>query len=267
MATCDAFASLAAAAGSLPSSYSTAACGALARMYFKGEEGNQAGRIHGVPPFRWVTASPPGGSTCAEPPPERTPTSACDPISAMDFTRAASSGNWLPSFFSSTMDSSAICCASSSPWKGSTTLRTGGLSITPQANMLRRIRCTISLRRAEETVARHLLIESVQCRLGGRVRAAPVRKDPALEAPLLLQHLVQQVVVFAGIIAVDLVVRAHHARGLRDFQGDLERQQIGLPHGPLVEDHIQDIAPGFLVVECVVLNVAHHLLGLQAFHS
>src|ERR1039457_3655067 len=56
IATCDAFASLAAAAGSLPSLYSTVACGALARMYFKGEDGNQTGCIHGEPPFRWVTA-------------------------------------------------------------------------------------------------------------------------------------------------------------------------------------------------------------------
>src|SRR6202167_2636519 len=102
MATCDAFANFAAATRSAPSLYSTAAWGALARMYFKGEEGNQTGCIQGEPPFRFVTGSPPGGSTCAEPPPDSTPTSACDRISAMDFTRAASSGNWLSAFFSST---------------------------------------------------------------------------------------------------------------------------------------------------------------------
>ncbi len=49
--------------------------------------------------------------------------------------------------------------------------------------------------------------------------------------------------------------------------GDLKRQQIGFAHGALIELHVQDVAPGFLVVEGVVLDVAHHLLGLQAFHE
>src|SRR5437667_191787 len=85
--------SLAAAAGSSPELYVTRAFGAFARIAFRGEEGNQT-----VPPPKppsrrgrpgraggGGTAFPPGGSTCAEPPPDSTPTSACDPITAIDF--------------------------------------------------------------------------------------------------------------------------------------------------------------------------------------
>jgi hypothetical protein len=70
-----------------------------------------------------ATALPPGEFTCAKPAPESTPTSACDPITAIDFRVAALNGNWLPALFSSTIDSSAIFCASSNPLKTSTTRR------------------------------------------------------------------------------------------------------------------------------------------------
>src|ERR1039457_7357780 len=124
IATCEAFANAAAATVSAPSLYSTLAPGALARMYFSGEEGKYVGAPRRPPPPRpacWsaagggATALPPGEFTCAEPAPESTPTSACDPITAIDFRVAALNGNWLPALFSSTIDSSAIFCASSNP--------------------------------------------------------------------------------------------------------------------------------------------------------
>ncbi len=139
IATSEAFASAAAEALSVPGLNSTFAFGACFWMYFIGDEGKYTVSPQFAPPGCGLIALPPGGSTCAEPPPESTPTSACDPIIAIepgDF-----SGSKLPEFFSSTMLSSAICCASSRPLKGSTTdLGIGGLSTTPAANMLRRMR-------------------------------------------------------------------------------------------------------------------------------
>ena len=142
MATSEALASAAAVAGSAPSLYSTFAPGAFARIAFSGDEGNQTAG----PPYR--LGPPPGGSTCADPPPESTPVSACDPISAMDLTSAALSGSWPPAFFSSTDACSAISWAVSAPLNGSTTRPRGGSSTIPAANSVRRMRCTMSSRRA-----------------------------------------------------------------------------------------------------------------------
>src|ERR1017187_4625140 len=89
MATSEALASDAAAAGSVPSLYCTLALGTLVPMALRGEVGNQTAG----PPNR--LAPPPGGSTCAEPPPESMLVSACEPISAMDFTSAGVNGSWL----------------------------------------------------------------------------------------------------------------------------------------------------------------------------
>src|ERR1035441_3243077 len=87
MATSDALASAAAAAGSVPALYSTLACGALARIAFSGEEGYQTAPRDWAAPAAGAggaTALPPGGFTCAEPPPESTPASACDPMTAIE---------------------------------------------------------------------------------------------------------------------------------------------------------------------------------------
>src|ERR1035438_5924440 len=156
MATWEALARAAAAALSVPWLNSTLALGALAWMNFIGEEGKYCAPPRPKPPpcaspAAGGTAFPPGGATCADPPPEGTPTSACDPITAIDLTRATLSGNWLAEFFNRTMLSSSIFRASSSPLNGSTTRRCGGLSHTPVANMLRRIRCTESLTLARGT--------------------------------------------------------------------------------------------------------------------
>src|SRR3954447_3129893 len=98
MARSDAFASPAAAATSWPSLKVTLAPGAFAWMLFMGDEGNQIGWSQGDTPGCGLTALPPGASTCADPPPERMPTSACDPIIAIDWTDGLS-GRILFAFF------------------------------------------------------------------------------------------------------------------------------------------------------------------------
>src|SRR6201999_928925 len=72
-------ASAAAAAGSAPESKATWAPGAAARTAFRGEVGNHTCDCQG-----W--AGSPGGSTCADPPPEIMPVSALGPITAMERT-------------------------------------------------------------------------------------------------------------------------------------------------------------------------------------
>ena len=113
-------------------------------------------------------------------------------------------------------------------------------------------------------VAGHLLIEAVERGLDGAVGRAPVGDDPALELEVLLQDLVEQVVVLAGVVAFDEVVGAHDAGGVGDADGDLEGEQVGLAHGFLVEQNVDDGAAGLLIVEGIVLDVAHHVLREDA---
>ena len=143
MATSALFARAAAESKFVPASNSTFAFGAFARMAFNGEVGNHTGCPHTVARFPGgMMTLPPGGSTCAEPPPESIPISACAPIRAMDLTFEASRGNCWPSFLSRTMLCSAICWATSNPRITSTTPFCGGSSITPVANIERTMRRT-----------------------------------------------------------------------------------------------------------------------------
>ena len=146
--------------------------------------------------------------------------------------------------------------------------------------MLRTMRWTMSSRRAcgtwplstaclsgsaEEVVVAGLVhVEAGERGLDGGVGATPVGEDEALEAPVVLEHLVEGVVVLAGVVAVDVVVGAHDAGGMGHGDGDLEGEQVGLAHGARVEHGVEGVAAGLLVVERVVLDVAHDVVGLDA---
>ncbi len=97
--------------------------------------------------------------------------------------------------------------------------------------------------------------------------SAPVGEDEAFEAPGVFEDVVEEVLVFAGPVAVDLVVGAHDGGCVGDVEADFEGEEIGLAHGALVEDGVDDVAAGLLVVEGVVLDVADHVLGLHALHE
>ncbi len=152
--------------------------------------------------------------------------------------------------------------------------------MTPAANMLRTMRWTMSSRRAcgtspaedglleglaEEVVVAGLVhVEAGERGLDGGVGATPVGEDEALEAPVLLEDLVEGVVVLAGVVAVDVVVGAHDAGGVGVGDGDLEGEQVGLAQGAGIEDGVEGVAAGLLIVEGVVLDVAHDVVGLHA---
>src|SRR6201996_6966915 len=115
MATSDFLASAAADAGFAPESNSTFAPGAWAQIAFKGEVGNHTCACHGA-------AGRPGGSTCADPPPEIMPVSACGPITAIECTLLGSRGNRPLVFLSRTMLCSERWRAVAKPPSTSTTL-------------------------------------------------------------------------------------------------------------------------------------------------
>ena len=59
---------------------------------------------------------------------------------------------------------------------------------------------------------------------GGGVRSAPVGEDEAFEVEVFLEDVVEQVVVFAGKVAVDAVVGAHDGAGVGDARGRSRRR-------------------------------------------
>ena len=121
----------------------------------------------------------------------------------------------------------------------------------------------IHQRFAEVLVPGLLLVEARERGLHRGMRRLPIGDHKAREVPLALEHMIQQVVVFTGPVAVDLVVRAHHRRGMTDTDADLEGEQIALVHGLLAYDRVNHRAAGLLVVHGVVLDVAHDLVALD----
>ena len=157
-ATLEDCASAAAEAGFAPWSNCRLAPGALARIAARGEDGSKTwdalrqpapldpAEAGGHTGGR-VSAAPPVGATCAEPPPETTPTSACDPMTAIEPIFDASRGSWPAEFFSSTAPCSRASWAAAAPAAASSGPGTDGWSKSPAARMARRIRCTMLSRR------------------------------------------------------------------------------------------------------------------------
>ena len=118
--------------------------------------------------------------------------------------------------------------------------------------------------REEVVVAGLVLVEAGEGGFDGGVGATPIGEDETFEAPVVLEDLVEGVVVLAGVVAVDAVVGAHDAGGMRHGDRDLEGKQVGFAEGAGVELGVEGVAAGLLVVEDVVLDVAHDVVGLHA---
>jgi len=95
-------------------------------------------------------------------------------------------------------------------------------------------------------------------------RGEPVGLHLALEAPFGLEHVGQQRLVLARLLAVDEVVRAHHVAGLAFLDADLERQQMQLAQRAFVDHRVRDEAVRLLVVGGEVLDRRDDLLILRA---
>src|SRR5690242_10491402 len=108
IATEDEAAKVAADDAFVPSLNCTFAPVAIAWIAFSGDEGSHTTADQpGTVGYTAGNGEPPTGCTCAEPPPESTATSACDPMTAIDATLVLSGRT--PVFFSKT----APCSSSS----------------------------------------------------------------------------------------------------------------------------------------------------------
>ena len=118
-----------------------------------------------------------------------------------------------------------------------------------------------------EDAGRHLDVEAGGDRGHGAARAEdPVGLDEALEAPVALQDVVQQVRVLGAVVPVHLVVGRHHRRGAASLHGLGEVRQVDLAQRPLVDRHVDAEARVLDAVGGEVLGVGDHVL-LRAAHE
>ena len=120
---------------------------------------------------------------------------------------------------------------------------------------------------SEEDPAWLLMIQAGRRGFLRAVRASPVRKYKPLKVPIFLQDIGEQISVFAGVVAFDAVVGAHHGGDLGVLQSNLKRQQVSLARRPLVDIHIDRVAAALLIVQGIMLDVADDMLSLQTFHD
>ena len=95
--------------------------------------------------------------------------------------------------------------------------------------------------------------------------AFPIGENKTLEGEIFFEDLIEEVIILAGIIAIHFVVGAHNAGRLGDADSNLEREQVGFAKRAVIENYIENISAGLLIVDRVMLNVAHDLLRLNTF--
>ncbi len=121
--------------------------------------------------------------------------------------------------------------------------------------------------RAEPARRRHLEVEARVHGLLAVEDGTPVGHDDALEAPLVAQDVGEEPAVLRREDAVDAVVRAHDGPRLRLGDDTLERRQVDLAEGALVDvgGHAHPVR--LLVVRGEVLERRADPLALDALHE
>lgn len=95
------------------------------------------------------------------------------------------------------------------------------------------------------------------------VAAEVIGQNEALEAPLVTEHGVQQVVGGTGMGVTDVVEGAHHSLCAAFLHAHLERLEVDLADGLLVRPGTHHVGTvGFLIVQSEVLHEGVHALLL-----
>ena len=97
----------------------------------------------------------------------------------------------------------------------------------------------------------------------GGLGGEPVGHDQAVVAPLALDDLVVDVVLLGGRDPVDVVVGRHHRPRVGLVDRDLERQQVELAQGGLVDHAVHGVPLGLGLVGDEVLQAGADAAALQ----
>ena len=84
----------------------------------------------------------------------------------------------------------------------------------------------------------HFNVHAVRHRQVGVMHSAPVGHDQALESPFAFEDLVEQIIVFAAMLAAKLVVGAHDGQHARFLHRRAKCRQVKLAQSALVHLHI-----------------------------
>ena len=107
-------------------------------------------------------------------------------------------------------------------------------------------------------------VEPVLHSLVGIVAATPVTDHHAIEAPVLLQNLVEHDIIVAVVLVLIEVIGAHDGPCPTLLDGGLEGRQVYLMQGPVANDDIHLMAVLLIVVQGIVLHASRHALRLQS---
>ena len=96
------------------------------------------------------------------------------------------------------------------------------------------------------------------------VSAAPVAHHYAVEPPLFLKDIIQQVLIVAVPLALVQIVRAHDGPGAALLDGSLEGRQIYLVKGSVIDIHVCGESVRFLIVKGKMLYAGCDAIALNA---
>ena len=115
--------------------------------------------------------------------------------------------------------------------------------------------------------ARHLEVEAGPDRLGAVGEGEPVGDHESVEAPVPPQDPAEQRLAVGAVLTVEAVVGGHDAERTALGHRHLERQQMDLAEGALVDDRIGEHPLVLGLVAGEVLHRAGHPLGLGTPHE
>mmetsp|Transcript_44321 Transcript_44321/g.111396 ORF Transcript_44321/g.111396 Transcript_44321/m.111396 type:complete len:209 (+) Transcript_44321:232-858(+) len=110
--------------------------------------------------------------------------------------------------------------------------------------------------------ARHLDIKATRCGLHCVMRCAPVTHNETPEPSILTQQLLQQLAVFAGVLAIDLVIGAHHSTSSR-IHGCFEWRHVDLMLRTVTNLHVHRHPTDLLVIVQPMLDGRNDALALD----
>ena len=111
-----------------------------------------------------------------------------------------------------------------------------------------------------------LEVETVLDGFIGIVTAAPVGDDDTVEAPVVLQNLVEHRGIMAVVLVLIEVVGAHDGPGSALLHSSLEGGQVYLVEGTVGDDDVHLMTVFLVVVEGVMLHTGSDTLRLQALY-
>ena len=99
------------------------------------------------------------------------------------------------------------------------------------------------------------------------VRGPPIGNYKTGKRPVFLENVGEEVFVFASVVTVERVVRAHDGRGIADGDANLEGEEIAFVKSAFADDDVDFVAAAFLIIDGVMLDVAEHVLRLFALDA